>query len=426
MKLLILVACLILTFATAETKVNPVHTILKTACNYCAKRMCHAVFIQKRKYNTTRPYLPELTIYENVVDVTVNLQENYVETRGRIDKPIIISRAYFGSLGCIVDKKLPYKRKPSTYKETDLKKETNERIQQIINKQFENQSLNTRGIVVAVNGTIVGERYAPEFGPSTPQLGWSMTKSMINTLYGMRVKDGKINISDKLNAPEWNEPNDPRKEITINELLQMSSGLQFTESYANPFSDVVQMLYFVNGSLANYAATRGLKHKPSTYFYYSSGTSNILSRKLRETFATDEEYWNFPNTLFRKLGMSPGSIIETDAAGHFVGSSYGFLTPRDWLKFGLLYLQDGVWEGERILPPSWVRYTTTAAPASRGIYGSHWWLENETFSANGHEGQTVTIHPRTRTVIVRLGFSPNGWRKDQFVREITQAVAQKN
>eukprot|EP01080_Neovahlkampfia_damariscottae_P011044 gene11044-3750_t len=388
--------------------------------------MCHAVFVQGRNYSTSRPYIPELGIYQNVVDVKVNLEGKFIESRARVDKPVVRSTAHFTSLGCIIDKDPQFKYVPPTekYKESTLKVSRNVKIQKLIDEQFASTEKNTRAIVVAVNGTIVGERYAPEFKPNMVQLGWSMTKSIVNTLYGMRVLEGKVKIEEKINAKEWNKPNDPRKEITIDDMLRMTSGLYFSEEYDNPLSDVVQMLYYKR-NYASFSANKPLLHKPKTKFYYSSGTSNILSRRLRETFSSDQEYWNYPKKLFQKLGMSSNSIIETDAVGDFVGSSYAFLTPRDWLKYGMLYLQNGIWNGERILPESWVKYTIASTPSSNGRYGAHWWLSGkEIFQAQGHEGQVVAVHPKSKTVIVRLGFSQSNWGGSAFIRNVINAAQQ--
>ncbi|NJL85860.1 MAG: serine hydrolase [Leptolyngbyaceae cyanobacterium SM1_1_3] len=150
--------------------------------------------------------------------------------------------------------------------------------------------------------------------------------------------------------------------MTLDQLLRMSSGLQFSEIYSNPLSNVTKML-FSRGDMAAYAANRSLEEAPSVHWSYASGTTNILCRVIRQVVGgTDADYFAFPHqALFDKIGMT-SAVLEPDASGTFVGSSYLYATARDWAKFGQLYLQDGVWNGERLLPKGWVDYSRTPAP----------------------------------------------------------------
>jgi len=280
----------------------------------------------------------------------------------------------------------------------------------------------TRAVVVVYRGRIIGERYAKGFDASMPLLGWSMTKSVTHALVGIRVRQGKLDIHAPAPVPEWQSEGDPRGAITTDMLLRMSSGLEFHESYDEYTSDVVQMLY-CNGDTAGFAAAKPLAHKPDTYWQYSSGTTNIVSRILRSTFGRDQgTYLRFPRAeLFGKIGMR-SAILEPDASGTFIGSSYLYASARDWARFGLLYLNDGVWKGERILPEGWVKYATTPTPmAPSGRYGAHWWLNAGTpgdpsdrawpdlpadaYDAEGFEDQFLMIIPSRDVVIVRLGLS---------------------
>jgi CubicO group peptidase (beta-lactamase class C family) len=301
----------------------------------------------------------------------------------------------------------------------------------------------TRAVVVVHGGRIVAERYAPGFGPETPLLGWSMTKSLTNALCGILVRQGKLDLSAPAPVPEWDRPGDARRSITVDLLLRQSSGLRWNEVYeTSPFdSSVIAMLYGLgHRDMAAFAASQPLAHPPGTFWSYSSGTTLILSRILRSLIGSDADYHAFPRReLFGRLGMR-SALMEPDAAGTFVGSSYSYATARDWARFGLLYLRDGVWEGARILPAGWVDYTRTPAPAApHGEYGAHFWLNAgalargaprpdprapaDLFYASGHDGQVVAIVPSRDLVIVRAGLTPDDGRYDVngFVAELVAA-----
>ncbi len=291
----------------------------------------------------------------------------------------------------------------------------------------------TRAVLVAQAGRLIAERYAPGFGPGTRLCGWSMTKSALSALIGIRVGEGKLALGATALLPEWSGPGDPRREISLEDLLRMRSGLAFSEKYADPLSDVNRMLFMLPDAGAA-AAVQSLAAAPGRFWKYSSGASNILSGILRRSFASDEEYWNFPRrALFDPLGME-SAVFETDAAGNFVGSSYLFAAPPDWLRFGQLFLQDGVWEGRRILPEGWVRICATPTPQSpEGRYGAHWWLKvapefggetpaaasipADAFHAFGHEGQALTVIPSRDLVALRMGLSiqVDAWDHAQFL-----------
>jgi len=280
----------------------------------------------------------------------------------------------------------------------------------------------TRAVVVVQDGRLLAERYAPGFSPAMPLAGWSMAKSVLNALVGVLVGQGRLSVDDRSLLPEWRGPADARAEISLDDLLRMRSGLEFSEAYTDPLSDVVRML-FASPSAASFAAAKPLRRRPGTCWSYSSGTSNILSRVVRLAVEkAGEDYHAFPRSvLFERLGMS-GAVLEPDAAGEFVCSSFMFATARDWARFGLLYAQDGAWGGGRLLPEGWVAYSVSPTPQSPGgRYGAHWWLKltrelggespaagripGDAFFALGHEGQVLTVIPSRRLVVVRLGLS---------------------
>lgn len=295
-------------------------------------------------------------------------------------------------------------------------------VNQALDEAFEERDpekpVFTHAVVVVYEGQIVGEKYATGFDRNSKLMGWSMAKSITNALIGILVRKGKLQLNSLAPVAEWQ--NDERKEITLNHLLQACSGLSWSESYFVPTSDFHNM-FIRSDDKAAYAATRKLKHTPGEHFQYSSGTTNILSRIIRQT-VSDEQYYRFPyEELFYKTGMNH-TLLEPDPSGTFVGSSYGFGSARDWARFGMLYLNDGIWNGERILPEGWVKYTTTPAPATQmGEYGAQWWLNkgskdnanirkypelpSDAYWADGFEEQYVMVIPSKKLVLVRLGVS---------------------
>lgn len=291
----------------------------------------------------------------------------------------------------------------------------------------------TRAVVVLKDGAVAAERYAPGFGPETPLNGWSMTKSVTGALIGTLVKDGVLSLGSRDLLPQW--AGDERARITIEDLLRMRSGLRFAEVYSNPLSDVTRML-FDDGDAAGYAASCPLEAPPGTKWKYSSGTTNILSLVARRALG-DEDYPLWPRrALFAPLGLD-SAVFETDEAGTFVGSSFLFMTARDWARFGALFAEGG----RSILPQDWVRFSATPTPqAPDGRYGAHWWLKlspelggagasaasipPDAFHALGHEGQCLTVIPSRGLVIVRLGLSIDikAWNHAAFVKAVLSAV----
>jgi len=298
----------------------------------------------------------------------------------------------------------------------------------------------TRALVVLHEGHVIAERYAPGFSSATPMPGWSMTKTAAAVLIGILVKGGKLSLEQKALVPEWRGGADGRANITLDQLLRMTSGLHFTERYADPQADVALML-FARADAAGYAIDQPLEAVPGTRWQYSSGTSNILSRMIRQAVGGGEQdYLDFPRrALFDPLAMR-GAIIEPDASGSFITSSYMYATARDWARLGQLLLQDGVWGGSRILPNGWVSYMASVTPQSaRRDFGAHLWvkvtspfdsqlvpppkLPPDAFHAVGYEGQFVSVIPSRRLVVVRLGLSRGDhvWDHEAFLARLLEA-----
>jgi CubicO group peptidase (beta-lactamase class C family) len=280
----------------------------------------------------------------------------------------------------------------------------------------------TRAVVVLYKNKLIGEKYDTGFTKDSRILGWSMTKSITSSAFGVLAKQGKIDIYKPAPVAEWQ--NDERKNITINDLLHMNSGLEWEENY-NTICDATKMLFLAE-DMGKVQLDKLAQFKPNTHWNYSSGTTNLLSLILKRQFKTQQEYLDFwYNAVIDKIGMS-SMIVEQDMSGTFVGSSYGWATARDWSKFGLLYLNKGNWNGEQILDESWVKYTATPTNTSEGKYGAQFWLNaggkfpdvpRDMFYCSGYQGQMVAIIPSLDMVIVRMGlkedpaFDFNGFLK---------------
>lgn len=268
----------------------------------------------------------------------------------------------------------------------------------------------TRSIIVIYKDKIIAEKYADGFNKNSKILGWSMTKSLTATYFGILQKQGKLDIMKPAPIGEWQ--NDERKKITINDLLHMNSGLEWEEDYGK-ISDVTKMLFSAE-DMTQSQIDKPLVGKPNNSWNYSSGTTNLLSGILRKQFKTHQDYLDFwYSTLIDKIGMH-SALTEVDMKGNFVGSSYGWATTRDWAKFGLLYLHKGNWNGEQLFDESWAKYVATPTNGSNGKYGAHFWLNaggrfpnapKDMFYASGYQGQMVAIFPSHDLVIVRMGLS---------------------
>ncbi|WP_088341156.1 serine hydrolase domain-containing protein [Robiginitalea sediminis] len=268
----------------------------------------------------------------------------------------------------------------------------------------------TRTLLVLYKGYLLREKYVEGFGPDTPVLGWSMTKSVLATLYGILEYQGQLDIDMPTGLAGW--ASDRRSQITFEDLLRMQSGLEWDEDYSG-ISDVTRML-FQSSSMPVVQARKELAGAPGTLWNYSSGTSNLLSGLLRDHLGNDQRYLDFPyRELADKIGMN-SLLIETDLDGNFVGSSYAWASTRDWARFGLLYLREGQWNSTRLFHPDWVREVTTPTEHSNGQYGLHFWLNRggtypdappDLYMANGYQGQHVFIIPSKDLVVVRTGLA---------------------
>lgn len=312
------------------------------------------------------------------------------------------------------------------------------KLQSAIKKSFVEEDtilpVRTRAVIVVYDGQLIAEHYADGFSAKTKLAGWSMTKTVTGALIGILVRQGKLSVGTPAPVPEWQSAGDPRHSITIENLLQQRSGLDFDEVYYRK-SDATRML-FQTSDMAAFTAAHPLKFQPGSVFHYSSGNSNILSRIIRQTVG-DSQYVCFPyKELFYKLGMY-SAVLEPDPSGTFVGSSYMYANARDWARLGLLFLNDGVYNKERILPVGWVAKSTQAVSTDKRGYGYQIWLNtgsdssvkhypsapSDMFYADGFESQLIFVIPSKKLVIVRLGLTQhNNFNADQFLNDVLACI----
>ena len=343
-----------------------------------------------------------------------------------------------GGFGCTLDDQRPDLPKPTAvnpavnpYTDAAAPTDPPPGVREALDHAFgadlsasDRKELGTRAVVVLKDGKLVAERYAEGFGPKTPQLGWSMTKSVTDLLVGRLVREGKVSLDDDHLRPEWD--GDRRADITIRQLLQMTSGLAWDETYALN-TPITRMLYLEH-DMGAYVASQDLAHDPGTYLQYSSGSTTLLCSILAERTGLGA---NLPrDLLFAPLGLT-SAVLEPDAVGTPVCSSYLWATPRDWAAVGQLALDDGVWNRQRLLPRGWLAESTKAVEVNSfesAPYASGWWpnqspdgslveagLPADAYFAEGHDGQWTIVVPSQHLVMVRLGFTPT--------REDTRALS---
>lgn len=286
----------------------------------------------------------------------------------------------------------------------------------------------TTGVVVLRGNSLIAEQYAPGFGPYIAQRTWSVAKSITGTLVGIAVGQGAVKVDAPARVPEWQSAADPRRNIKLDNLLHMASGLH-SATAGNRTDDI----YFGGSAVTDVTVSWPLDAKPGTRFRYANNDILLAMRSLRAALGEDK-YKTLPATaLFGPLGMKH-TVAETDWRGNYISSSQVWTTARDLGRFGLLYLNGGVWNGRRILPAGWTKYVATPGgpqPESGFGYGASFWLLDkspgvpaETYAAIGNRGQYVVIVPSRNIVIVRRGEDPTGASFDiaRFTADILAAV----
>ena len=296
------------------------------------------------------------------------------------------------------------------------------RVEEALDVGFGPAEARTLGLVVTYRGRILGERYGEGIGIHTPLESWSMTKSLTGTLIGVLVQQGEYELWQPAPIPEWQSAEDPRQSIRIGDIMRMSSGIRIRAPQDPDFDPSLgypDHLYLYTGTVDSYkwAATRPQEWEPNTVGRYRNSDPILASYLVRLAVeGRGEDYHSFPQrNLFDKIGIRD-AVIETDPYGNFIGQGRALLPARDWARLANLYLTDGVWNGERILPEGWVDYASETAPAwvadGRLQYGgSFFWVNasgsqpvpESAISMRGAGGQSATIIPSHDLVVVRLG-----------------------
>lgn len=308
--------------------------------------------------------------------------------------------------------------------------EASDALREVVDSGFDPALDETYAVVVVRAGRLVVERYGgalPHFDrpaepvtAETPLLSWSMAKSVLHCLLAGPVSEGRLALSQPPAGVPWTtdgDPapaDDPRRRISLDQMLQMRDGIDFNEDYVDDrVSDTIAMLFGEGaGDVVAYAAARPLRHEPGTVFNYSSGTSNLVAAALAHALGGPNQVEaHAAANLFGPTGMS-SAHLGMDPAGNWIASSYAYATARDWARFGYLHLRDGRWEDQRLLPAGWVdhgRRPRSVDPTDGAVYGAHWWVAEDgrgTFRAGGYAGQSVVVAPALDAVVVRLGNTP--------------------
>lgn len=305
-----------------------------------------------------------------------------------------------------------------------------EKLNKALTKVFDD-SIGRKGtfaVAVVYKSQLVAEKYRNGFSSGNRFLSWSMAKSFTHALVGIMVKKGLMNIDKPVDIPEWKM--DKRANITLENLMHMNSGLKWNEDYGN-LSDVTVMLHEA-ADMAKFTYEKPSVARLDSLWYYSSGTTNIVSYLIRKKIGNDAEYFAFPRReLFNPTGMR-SAVFEPDASGTLVGSSYIYASMRDYVRFGLLYLNKGNWLGKQILPVGWTDYAVKPATGSGGKYGSFFWLNlsgdcpdapRDLYMCKGHDGQYIYIIPSLQLVVVRTGFSKkNDFNSPKFLTSVISAI----
>ncbi len=431
-------------------------TVFPAISGYGSKNLCSAVYLQHRQ--------PADVIREDLGDFPISLGTFTVNEKDSSVTGSVFGLAkrktiYRKGLGCTIINDLSEKEvrsqqftlleKPVINKDS-IPWPTGDSITRVIPTNIDKVMLDaavngvmnettadgkstyTRGVLVLYDGNIVAEKYAPGFDKNTVMLGWSMSKSFTAALIGILVKENKLSVDAPAPVPEW--ANTEKQAITLKQLLQQTTGIGFIEDYTRP-SNVTKML-FSKGDMAAYSASLPLKHDPGSVFNYSGGNTNILSRIIRQTVG-ERDYPAFPyKELFYKINAY-SFLLEPDASGTYIGSSYSYATARDFARFGLLYYYNGIWNGEQILPANWVKESVQPSAADkRRHYGYQFWLNGfdkndstkplypdvpaDMFYADGFGGQDIYIIPSKKLVIVRLGV--HNINEERFLKNIIASI----
>jgi CubicO group peptidase (beta-lactamase class C family) len=297
----------------------------------------------------------------------------------------------------------------------------------------------TLSLVVVHGGKIIHERYAPGVDATTRTRTWSTAKSIAVTLIGMLVDQGRMALDKPLGLdwlPRASAPeSDPRRAITLRHVLNMSSGLETVDNGGLEYATGSGMAYWAGASSVRGALNRGLIREPGTNWDYENYDTLLAVAAMKRAIGSDQAYLEFPReALLDRIGMR-NTLVSPDRFGDFILSSQVYTNARDLARFGLLYLNDGLWNGERLVSKEWISFVRTPAPATAGRgneYGGHWWLvpdkrtdvPKDAYSTAGNRGQFVIVVPSHDLVIVRRGldFGRQGFDRWDLTREVLKAI----
>jgi CubicO group peptidase (beta-lactamase class C family) len=292
------------------------------------------------------------------------------------------------------------------------------RVDKALDLAFSDPQGLTAAVVILHKGQIVGERYMPGITKDTQLESWSMGKSLTATLFALLVKEGIYSIDDPVPVPDWHKPGDPRGAIKIVDLLHMSSGLKFIAGQDPDYSidkgyPDHTLIYTGAIDAFTHSLTRPLQFAPNTEGRYRNSDPLIVGWLVKQAVTKrGEEYLTYPQrALFDRIGIRR-QVLETDPYGNFLMTGYDYGTARNWARIGLLYLQNGMWQGQRLLPEGWTNFVSTPAPAwKQPVYGGLFWVNGDgawnvpksAYLANGAGGQRTIVVPTHDLVVVRMG-----------------------
>jgi len=426
--------CLLLLFGGLASG-QPVGTPVELGLAGYAKVLCSAVFVSFREpseafHNSGYWMMPNDK--QDGITYVVDREAKVVRvTRDGITR----AAKFYGDQGCIIQTeggihftpvavktRLPDAASQSWPMGDQPAKDTTDidraRVAKAVDLAFADPDGLTAAFLVVYKGQIVAERYMPGITKDTQLESWSMGKSLTATLFALLVKDGVYRLEDPAPVPEWHAPGDPRAAIRIVDLMHMSSGLRFIATQDpdyKPSMGYADHWYVYTGAVDvfQYSLSRPLQFPPNTEGRYRNCDPLTIGWLIKQAVTKrGEEYLTFPQrALFDRIGIRR-QMLETDPYGNFLLTGYDYGTARNWARIGMLYMQDGIWQGQRILPEGWAKFVSTPAPAwKKQNYGGLFWVNGDgtwnlpktAYLANGAGGQKTFVIPSHDLVVVRMG-----------------------
>ena len=405
-----------------------------------AKILCSAVFVSGREEEEARKNSAYFLMAEpdRRKPVTVDVDRQARRVRVTLEG-ITRTAAFYGDQGCVIHpvgeegihftpvpvksslpdaSTVPWPMGDAPVKEPWPAGLDRAKVQTAVDMAFADPEGLTAAMVVVYKGQIVGERYMPGITKDTQLESWSMGKSLTATLVGRVVKDGAFGLDDPAPVPEWRRPGDPRGAIRVRDIMRMSSGLSFTgqdDRWMDPATQYHDHFFIYAGAVNafQYSISSPVEYAPNTVGRYRNSDPMTLGFLVRQAVEKKgEQYLTWPQrALFDKVGIRR-QVLEPDPWGNFLLSGYDYGTARNWARLGLLYLRDGVWNGERLLPEGFTKFVSTPAPAwRRKEYGGQFWVNGEgqwnlprdAYFMSGAGGQHTFIVPSHDLVVVRMG-----------------------